>query len=414
MRRFRDVCLLGLVLGLSGCAGMQQRLASHPRDVEGSESRALASRGGRLRHQVAESPGRTPREPSAPKTAAKTGRPLTNRPPEAVSRYFPGMDRRAAGTAGGSGPAPEPEPARPDPLGVRTSAKQDAGNRPTPAEGRTRSGGEPSTSLPAALNVPVHPDDPSSLFPDALKTVTPGAGPSAAGRPRDEPASESRAVTLPEPVEAPKTDADATPTPEDSAAVDPSAAEGPLSREPDVVATSASTVPELPGLTQDQEPVVTTLGEADEPEPESEPVTDPDLPPPRAELPQARRSVTDTDSDLDNDPVLAGRPRLRLVRPGDATRGDAGLGRPPDDAFPASYYAVDPETRPAVAAATVASPVQARSRRTLFSRIFRRSGERRSETPEDLSARPEAGDLAQRRDLVHRVAADRLDEAPER
>src|SRR4028119_178503 len=94
MRRLRDVCLLGLVLGLSGCAGMQQRLASNPRNAEGATSGILASRGGRHRHQTDESPGRTPREPSATKTAAKTARPLTNRPPEAVSRYFPGMSRR--------------------------------------------------------------------------------------------------------------------------------------------------------------------------------------------------------------------------------------------------------------------------------------------------------------------------------
>ena len=387
MRRLRDVCLLGLVLGLSGCAGMQQRLASRPGDPEGAASRTLASRGGRLRHQVAESPGRTPREPSATKTAAKTGRPLTNRPPEAVSRYFPGMDRRSTGAAGVSGPEPAPA----DPLGVRTSARRDTGNRPAPAEARTRSGVEPPSTLPAALNVSVHPDDPSTLYPDALNAVKPGAGRAeAVRRPRDEPAPATRAVTLPEPVEAPKADVDAAPDPADSAAVDPSPAEGPDSQEPAVVATSASTAPELPDLTLDQEPVVPAPDGVDESV--SVPVPDPDVPPARGELPQARAIDTDIDPDLESDPVLAGRPRLRLVRPDVEAR--------PDDAPPASYYAVDPETRPAVA--TVASPAPARPRRSLFARLFRRS------------ARPEARDLAQRRDVVDRVAADRLDESPER
>ncbi len=385
MRRLRDVCLLGLVLGLSGCAGMQQRLASRPGDPEGAPGRTLASRGGRLRHQVAESPGRISREPSATKTAAKSGRPLTNRPPEAVSRYFPGMDRRGVGAAGVSGP----EPARADPLGVRTSAKQETGDRPTPAPAaaRTQSGGEPPSTLPEALNVSVHPDDPSSLYPDALNAVKPGAGSAdAVRRPRDEPAPSTRAVTLPEPVEAPKSDAEAVPNAADSAAVDPSHVEGPDSRGPAVVATSASTAPELPGLTLDQEPVLPAPAGVDESVPVA--VPDPDLPPPRAELPQARA----IDADFDNDPVLAGRPRLRLVRPDVEAR--------PDEASPVSYYAVDPETRPAVA--TVASPAPARPRRSLFARFLRRS------------ARPEARDLAQRRDVVDRVAADRLDEAPER
>ncbi len=361
MRRFRDVCLLGLVLGLSGCAGMQQRLASHPGDPEGSASRTLATRGGRLRHQAAEPPGRTPREPSATKIAAKTARPLTNRPPEAVSRYFPGMNRRGGGAAG----VAEPEPARPDPLGVRTSAKQDTGNRPFPEEGRTRSGGEPPSSLPAALNVPVHPDDPSSLYPDALNSVEPGAGrPDALRRPRDEPASTPRTVALPEPVEASKTHA--------------------------------------------KEPVVPTPGGADE----SVPVPVPDLPPVHGELPQAR--VIDRAIDVDNDPILAGRPRLRLAPPSVETRQDGRSERPPDDAFPASYYAVDREARPAVATATVASPTPARPRRTLVTRLLRRSGQPRTGTPTALSARSESRDLAQRRDVVDRVAPSRIDESSKR
>ncbi len=411
MRRIRDVCLLGLVLGLSGCAGMQQqRLASHPKDAEGAASRTLASRGGRLRHQAAESPGRTPREPSATKTAANTARPLTNRPPEAVSRYFPGMNRRGDGAAG----IPDPEPARPDPLGIRPLASRDAVKRSIPEEGRTRSGGEPPSSLPAVLNVSVHPDDPSSLYPDAINAVKPAGGrPDAVQRPRDEPAPATRAVTLPEPVEAPATQSDPVPKPAGSAAVDPAPAEGSTPHEATVVATSASTAPELSGLTLDQEPVVPTPDEANESVPI--PVPGPDLPPVRGELPQAR--VIDKNFDVDNDPILAGRPRLRLVRPGVEARHDGGAERPPDDAFPASYHAypvkaVDPETRPALATATVVSA--ARPRRTLLARLFRRSGEPRTGTPAASSARPESRNLAHRGDIVDRVAARRLHESSER
>ncbi len=417
MRRFRDLCFLGLVLGLSGCAGMQQRLASRPRDLEGSESRSLASRGGRLRHQAAESPGRTPREPSATKTAAKAGRPLTNRPPEAVSRYFPGMDRRGAGTAGVSSSGSGPDAARPDPLGVRTSAKQEKGDPPSPNEGLRRSGAEPPSSLPAALNVSVHPDDPSGLYPDALKAVKPStrqaAGPpDAMPVPGDGPAPATRPVTLPEPVEAPKAGAETAPTPAGSAAVDPPPTGGSIPREPTVVATSASAAPELPGLALDQEPVEPSLGGAEQSTPDPVPVPDPDSAPARGELPQARS--IDTDIDVDNDPVLAGRPRLRLVAPSVPNHQDAGSERPPDGAFPASYYAVDSETRPAVAIARVASPAPARPRRNLFMRLFRRSGGPRTDRATDSSARPESRDLAQRRDLVDRVASDRLDESPKR
>ena len=236
------------------------------------------------------------------------------------------MDRRGVGAAG----VPGPEPARPDPLGVRTSAKQDTGNRPISGGGADSIRGRTPFLAAGGLERLGPPRRPVEPLPRRAQRGQARAGPAAGRpdavrRPRDEPAPATRAVTLPEPVEAPKADADAAPKPADSAAVDPAPAEGPIPEEPAVVATSASAAPELPGLTLDQEPVVPTPAGADESVPV--PVPDPDLPPARGELPQAR--VIDTDIDVDNDPVLAGRPRLRLVPPGVEARRMAGRNGPP-------------------------------------------------------------------------------------
>ena len=114
MRRFRDVWMLGLVLGLSGCAGMQQRLASHPADPERPRAGALATRGGRPRHQATEPPRRSPGDPSTTKVAAKAAR-----PPRVGLPLFPRP-----------GPTGRSDPIRPDPLGVRASATPGAGSRP--------------------------------------------------------------------------------------------------------------------------------------------------------------------------------------------------------------------------------------------------------------------------------------------
>ena len=236
-----------------------------------------------------------------------------------------------------------------------------------------------------------------------------------AGGPRREPAPAAQADELPEPVEAPKApDVAPSPKPADSAAVEPAPAEEPSREGPALAEASVSAAeeadpeeaPELPRLSLDQEPVIPTSARAIEPTLASHRGWD------------APRPVRST-SDIDNDPVLAGRPRLRPATPDG--RGAAGWpgGALPAASFPASYYAADPDARTAVATASApspspSSPSPARPRRSLLSRLFRRPGKRGDAAPAAPSVRGEPRDLAQRGDLVDRVAADRLDESPER
>jgi hypothetical protein len=133
--------------------------------------------------------------------------------------------------------------------------------------------------------------------------------------------------------------------------------------------------------------------------------------------------------EVEEDPVLAGRPRLR--HDGTVTPRPAG-GDPtpygPDPTFPASYYAGGsaptsvPKTREVW-------PIQPPRRPSLLSRLIRRfrgdddegnavpasaSASASASTPVPASARGEPRHLAERGRGVERIAADRLDEAPQR
>ena len=163
MRRLRDVCLLGLVLGLSGCAGMQQRLASHPGDPEGSgEPHPRLARGppspsgGRIARPhparaVGDEDRREDRE-AAHQPSARGGLSL-----------FPRHGPSGRGRGRRSGPGPEP--ARADPLGIRTSAKQDAGNRPVSGGGPDAIRGRTPFLAAGGLECPGPPRRPVEPLP---------------------------------------------------------------------------------------------------------------------------------------------------------------------------------------------------------------------------------------------------------
>ncbi len=376
MGRLRALWVLGLFLVLSGCAGTGQRVASQPTTVRERVTPGLLTwrwrRGSTAQPEWPPQP--TPTASTA--TAATPPTPPTTQQPRGMARYFPGLGRRdtSVATAGDTLPY--------DPASRRASA--------TVAGVGTRSGivgevDEPPL-LPVVLNVQVYPDTPRTN----LARTSPRGRETPAGRKasdldtRQEPTRSVQAKTKDEVI---PVAAEAI-----HLANDDESSELPRVVEADARQDRAEEVDSQP---LDKPELAVDVARPDEAEKSAT------LPPAiEADPPSTKKAESELSRtrSLEDDPVLAGRPRLQPVamapasppaRTPEVRRRVAGPPKLPDPTFPASYYyATAPRPQPVPEPVPEENAQAPRRRFRLISRLWHRDAA-------SESARGEPRDLAQ-------------------
>lgn len=439
MRGKRATGLLGLVMGLSGCAGMEthQNMAAGPGPIPGGGGKVLVCECGKSSVPVppamiaASGPGPVPATPggsalatafSAPPAAAvrtadamtrptptpatalsSSSRPIPVPPPAGVARYFPSTEGdRAAGQ-------PSQSPAAPslaDPLGVRASLPQQETAEPKRADPEPV---EPKQADPVPVEpkradpAPVEPKqaDPAPVEPKPADPAP--AEPKPAAPALVEPKSADSAAPSMLPLSF--TDPAATPTPAPAPGI-----AGPA-RTPSGLAPLARRAPltDAPGLGPDldvsavQAPAVSS-----------------------SVAPGLARPARSLALEPDNDPVLAGRPRWdpRTARASASATAEAahdpnGSSRWVSElAFTETSKKVRTANRPLIVPRPRREVRAGRAEREMpvVTRFFRRvrgAGRAFFHPDLDLIGR-ETGDLPQNGDGVERASAERLDKAPQR
>ncbi len=152
MGRSGAICGLGLVLGLSGCAGAGQRLAARPSVPERGTGSPYASRW--RREPLNSSPRLAARERTA---ADAPSSPPNQGASEGLNRFFPSLNSRRQ----------DAPPAERGASAARTTPSGPEAPLPPPSDYRSPATlpdeaamehGEPPVALPVALTVPVYPD----------------------------------------------------------------------------------------------------------------------------------------------------------------------------------------------------------------------------------------------------------------
>lgn len=314
MARLRILLALGLWLGVSGCSGMDRRVAYRPyRPTPHSRISATASR---------------------PQAA-----PFTNRMPAGLTGFFPGLDRSRGDSAPSTLLASRSAPEAPRPSVVREPAA-------TPLNLARAYREPPPSVLPVAVTAEVYPEDPRPRTAQTNRRAVPRdeathlaqaeTSDEPNGLPRIAEANEVPAVSgFPE-NPAPADDLAETPTPADLSDLDEPTPDAPLEEladepsEPDAEATDRSD----PQASSD---VMPPIAEADGESIETDEAIE--APPPPGTARQTKPALV-FDPDTNGDPNLVGRPRMPLVRP---------IGLPaelPPPSFPRTYYGPEPRPEP--------------------------------------------------------------------
>lgn len=358
MARLRILLALGLWLGVSGCSGMDRRVAYRPYRPT-AHSRISAN---------------------APHPQAA---PFTNRMPAGLTGFFPGLDRSRDAAAPSTLLTARSAPEAPRPTVVR--------DLPATPLNLARSFREPPPSvLPVAMKAEVYPEGPS---PSAVQVARRNVSRDEATRlvqaePRDDP------IGLPRIAEANNVPA----TSKFSATR--ASAEG-LTEPP------APTNPDKPGKATPDDRPGSSFTATDPAEPLTGSETMPPIveadgkpanrddaikvpPPPR---PARAEPAVVLDPDTNGDPKLAGRPRMPLIRP---------IGLPaelPPPSFPRTYYGPEPgpgpQTRRTTTPKAPSPPPQAR--RSWTARLVQRWRGFRDQPP---STRWKAGDFPDSRSFA--------------
>jgi len=377
MRRSRVMGLVGLAVGLSGCAGTTQCRVAGPTGCVGRPPGVAGSPGYvpcQQQVQVARAQRSQPQpRPSQTRpqswAVGDTRMAAMNAAPLGVARYFPTFEEW------GRVEVNPWEIARPDPLGVRAAVIAGVPSPGRPRAEVRRVSAEATAKLPAAMNIPAPSSDtpPPAAGARARPRSLDGSGVTAAGA-RSQPTGGAGArlrrvpgEVLPAEVEAlmepdPTLPPTAPIAPREPAASMPAAPRGPAAPAPDATSMSAAAKGKRPaeGLT--------LAG--------------------------------------DGAPALAGRPRWKDVQV--RQRPESPATAKSDRGLQAAFLKADPAER------LVPVPREEPSRGRLRSMMARISQAIRKEFGEAVSARGEADNVAERGKGAQRIAADRLDESSKR
>jgi len=412
MRRIGALGALGLVLGMAGCAGVNRRVVSTPAGPGGTIPGTVATAAGPARLETNRwARARRPTWPASDRPAA-----ATNRPPEALSRFFPGLSRDAEGArptliAGGGhdhrhegqslvdGPRGLPVESRDLPPALPVTLTVKVAPDPMPAVAAAsapadsiaaRSGHRDTDARRVRIEEEARPEPPAAPDPMPAEPSAEASSPSpAAPGPPLVPTENLPSPELPSP-ELPETEAaiPANPAMPEVAPVADSSIALPTPVEVPAVPSEPDPVPvEPPPVVEPPAPVEPSP--AVEPPPAEEPTTADVLPeePPAVETSEVSEPADDmpvepaTTAPTARDTVLAGRPRLKSYPTVNATPAPAADPAPasskptrvreisplPPIRFPATYYPPSPSDRPGPPGTSASAP--ARPRRSLIGRL---------------------------------------------
>ena len=377
MRRSRVMGLVGLAVGLSGCAGTTQYRVAGP-TVGGGRPPGVAGSPGYFPCQQQVQVARAQRSQPQPRPSrtrpqswavGDTRMAAMNAAPLGVARYFPTFEEW------GRIEVNPWEIARPDPLGVRAAVIAGVPSPGRPRAEVRRVSAEATAKLPAAMNIPAPSSDspPPAAGARARPQSLDGSGVTAAGaRPQPTGGAGARLRRVPGEVLPAEVEAlmEPDPTPPPTAPIAP--------REP------AASMPAAPRGPAAPAPDATSMSEAA----------------------KGKRPAEGLTLAGDGAPALAGRPRWKDVLA--RQRPESPATAKSDRGLQAAFLEADPAER------LVPVPREEPAHGRLRSMMARISQAIRKEFGEAVSARGEADNVAERGKGAQRIAADRLDESSKR